>query len=63
MRKCTSQLDTYPQDEIRKCVTLCKEKNIDISRLALRYAFDEIDADIVLCGTAKVFFETFFRLF
>ena len=41
------------QEEIKKCITLCEEKNIDISRLALRYALDSIQADIVLCGTAK----------
>ena len=27
---------------------------IDISRLALRYSFDEVSADVVLCGTARV---------
>ena len=27
---------------------------MDISRLALRYAIDSIDADVVLCGTARV---------
>jgi len=41
------------KEEIKKCIDLCNEQNIDISRLALRYALDSIDADIVLCGTAK----------
>jgi len=41
------------KEEIKKCISLCEEKNIDISRLALRYALDSIHADIVLCGTAK----------
>ena len=45
--------DICVQEEIKACIELCNEENIDISRLALRYALDEIDGDIVLCGTAR----------
>ena len=41
------------QEEIKACIELCRAENIDISRLALRYSLDEIDGDIVLCGTAR----------
>jgi aryl-alcohol dehydrogenase-like predicted oxidoreductase len=27
---------------------------MDISRLALRFSLDSVDADVVLCGTARV---------
>ncbi|CBY42838.1 unnamed protein product [Oikopleura dioica] len=41
------------KEEIKDCIELCNAENIDISRLALRYSLDEIDGDIVLCGTAR----------
>ena len=40
--------------EVVECIKMTKEKGQDISRLALRYSIDKIDADIVLCGTARV---------
>jgi len=42
------------KERIRECTKLCQERSHDISRIALRYAMDKIDADIVLCGTARV---------
>jgi len=42
------------KDKVNECVAECQSKGIDISRLALRYSFDEVSADVVLCGTARV---------
>ena len=42
------------KDEVKECINLCQERGHNISRLALRYAIDKIDADVVLCGTSRV---------
>lgn len=42
------------KEKIKECIQMCNQRGHNISRIALRYAMENIAADIVLCGTARV---------
>jgi aryl-alcohol dehydrogenase-like predicted oxidoreductase len=42
------------KEKVKECIEMCNQRGHNISRIALRYAIENIAADIVLCGTARV---------